>query len=172
MPSQSTYTPIATITNSGYANVFFTNIPQNYTDLYIVCSVNTQQAGSAIDEMLMYYNNDASSGSYSTTLLVGNGSSATSTRDSNLNYIKAGKRPAFATNLYGVININVMNYSNTNTFKTAICRNAADQNGGGTTELRIGLWRSTVAINRIDLVGTANYPGPGSTFTLYGIAAA
>jgi hypothetical protein len=168
MAAESTYTPIETITNSSYANVTFSNIPQTYTDLFISCYTNTQQAGSPIDTLIMYFN-AGGSGVYSTTVLVGNGSTVTSTRFSSENYIRTGQRPAFATNLYGNIDININNYSNTSTFKTILTSNSADQNGSGTTQLHVASYRSTSAITSISLAGVNNYPGPGSVFTLYGI---
>jgi hypothetical protein len=167
----STWTPIATTTNGSYANVVFSSIPQTYTDLFISCYVNTQQSGSAIDELIMYYN-AGGSGVYSTTVLQGSGSAVSSTRYNNENYLRAGKRPAFATNLYGGFDIHIMNYANTTTFKTALMRNSADQNGSGTVEWHVGLYRSTSAITSISLAGINNFPGPGSVFTLYGITAA
>jgi hypothetical protein len=65
--------------------------------------------------------------------------------------------------------VNIINYSNTTTYKTLLGR-------GNTSASRIqatvGLWRSTSAINRIDLNIQGDNFAVGSTFTLYGIAAA
>jgi hypothetical protein len=67
-----------------------------------------------------------------------------------------------------------MNYSNTLTYKPILHRNGAAATG---TDAFAGLWRSTAAITQIDLYAHYNLPtsnvfNVGSTFTLYGIAAA
>jgi hypothetical protein len=61
-----------------------------------------------------------------------------------------------------------MNYANTSTYKTVLTRsNKYDRVGA-----IVGLWRSTAAINSITLTAYSNTYAIGSTFTLYGIAAA
>jgi hypothetical protein len=68
-----------------------------------------------------------------------------------------------------IMRINIMNYANTTTYKTAISRLDDAANYVGTS---VGLWRSTSAINSVTiLAGTGNIPS-GAMFTLYGIAAA
>ena len=62
--------------------------------------------------------------------------------------------------------INIQNYSNTTTYKTALVRY---NNGGVIVEGIVNLWRNTAAITQIDFGNSsANYLA-GSTFTLYGI---
>jgi hypothetical protein len=64
----------------------------------------------------------------------------------------------------------IMNYANTNMFKTVLGRaNNAGTNG---TEMSTSLWRSTSAINRLDIGLTGSTFVAGSTFALYGILAA
>jgi hypothetical protein len=60
-----------------------------------------------------------------------------------------------------------MNYSNSTTYKTILGRSNAATSG---TSAAVGLWRSTSAINSIE-IGTVSFTA-GSTFSLYGIAAA
>lgn len=67
--------------------------------------------------------------------------------------------------------MNFQNYSNTTTFKTMIGRNGA---AAFDVEASVQLWRSTSAINTLQLFagqGGINFTS-GSTFTLYGITAA
>lgn len=165
--------PIASVTLSSFANFNFTNIPQTYQDLRIVIYSNTQTAGALADNMVMWLNNDFATTKYSTTWLRGDGSSASSSRltSSAGSVGQVGTRPAFATNLYGVIAVDILNYANTSTFKTFLSRAASDSNGSGRTELFAGLFQSTAGISQIDFGGTGNFPGPGTTATLYGIRA-
>jgi hypothetical protein len=161
MPAGSTYTPIATTTlGSSSATVTFSSIPSTYTDLVIVFN----GANTAGLNKFIQFNNDTSS-LYSCTALGGDGTSASSSRFTVAAYIDVFNS---GTNRSMII-VQVQNYSNTTTFKTYLSRNSAASNG---VEAIVGMYRSTAAINRIDLKVTANAYAAGSTFTLYGIAAA
>ena len=159
-----TYTPLATVTASGGSGtqLVMSSIPQTYTDLVLVCSINYDSTSSNV---LLRYNGDSGS-NYSTTILSGNGSSPTSQRYSN-------SSSGWLTDYYGgTANepftkiIHIQNYSNTTTYKTAISRSSS---ASREAEASVGLWRSTAAINSITAITGANF-NAGSTFTLYGIA--
>jgi hypothetical protein len=63
-----------------------------------------------------------------------------------------------------------MNYANTTTNKSFLARASKGSSG---VDLVAGLWRNTAAINSITFYEPgARLFGIGSTFTLYGIAAA
>jgi hypothetical protein len=66
--------------------------------------------------------------------------------------------------------ISILNYANTTTYKTALSR---ANNAAGGVDAVVGLWRSTAAINSIKMAIGGGYSyAAGTTFTLYGIAAA
>jgi|688.fasta_scaffold121372_4 hypothetical protein len=163
-----TYEPIATTTlGSAAANFTFSSISQNYTDLIAVIvgnSVNSGLIGSAI----RVGNGSVDTGSnYSMTELYGDGSSAQSYRETsqtrwNLTLMTNGTTT-------GVNIIQIMNYSNTTTYKTSLTRANVTS-----TALRavVGLWRSTSAINIIEIAPNAGNWAAGTSATLYGIKAA
>ena len=165
--STNTYVPIMTQTlGSAAASVTFSSIPQGYTDLVFVI-----QAGSATAEDIgMRFNSDSAT-NYSTTILAGGGSSASSGRTTNVTGI------TIDSNAYNTVNLNknaivhIQNYSNTTTYKTVLSRSSNASTG---VDAIVGLWRSTAAINSIYLYGfNSGYQFlSGSTFTLYGIASA
>jgi hypothetical protein len=66
--------------------------------------------------------------------------------------------------------IDIMNYSNTTTYKTALHR---FNDANAIVFAIVGLWRNTAAINQVRVFSTnaVNF-AVGSTFTLYGIKAA
>jgi hypothetical protein len=164
MAAGSTYTPLATTTLGSNTNtVTFSSIASTYTDLVLVMSVKNT-SGSFYDNLLRY-NNDSGS-NYSWTRLLGNGSTASSARGSSQTSIQAGWGGANPTTTI----VSIQNYSNATTNKTCLVRsNDADAN----TAAYAGLWRSTAAINRIDVIAFSGTDFiTGSTFTLYGIAAA
>jgi hypothetical protein len=171
MAAGSTYTPITSTTlGSDTATVTLSSIPSTYTDLYLVVSsrVSGAQNSSGID-VYAYYNADQGS-NYSMTQLYGNGTTAASNRSSNITYAYFGISSNNTANDWPNFTVDIMNYSNTSVNKTAIARvDAAYQS----SSLRGTLWRSTAAISSITLYAelSLNFKA-GSTFTLYGIAAA
>ena len=163
MAAGSTYSTIATTTlGSAAASYTFSSIPSTYTDLILVADY---QASATADSYIQF-NGDTGS-TYSYTVLAGNGTSAVSGRSSGTGIVLTWYSDA--ANQQANILININNYSNATTYKTSISRhnNAAVQTG-----TNVGLWRSTAAINSIKIYrGSGNF-NTGSTFTLYGIAAA
>jgi len=158
----ATYTPIASITlGTATATVTFSSIPQTYTDLILVGSLNT----TASLDYSFRLNSDTTA-IYSTTRLTGNGSAASSARLSNytLGYINA---LSGATGQHSFI-INLMNYTNTTTYKSALVRY---DNSATETMVRAHLYRSTSAISTISIQTDSSTFVTGSTFNLYGIQA-
>lgn len=160
----ATYDPIATQTlGSSATSVTFSSIPSTYTDLVLVYSA--QNNASSANVTTMRFNGDTGT-NYSDTYMYGNGTSAATGRDTNQSVMSAGDIPGTTGSTWSANIINVMNYSNTTTNKTAIMRH----NTNGVTVASVGLWRSTSAINSITLI--ANTFSAGSTFSLFGIKAA
>ena len=159
-----TYEKIATTTlGSATATVTFSSISSAYTDLVLITAdiLNTVNLATAY----MQFNSDSGS-NYSNTYMEGNGSSAGSGRSSNQTRMSIMRS-------YGgdrTMNIvNIQNYTNATTNKTAICRYGS---GGSSSSAgaAVGLWRSTSAITSIviGIDGGYNFSA-GATFTLYGI---
>lgn len=153
-----TYEPIATNTlGSASATVSFTSIPATYTDLFLVIG----GAASSAQGMFLYFNNDTGA-NYSRNLLYGDGTSAVASRSADHKVLEIGT--AIST-----LTASVMNYSNTTTFKTTLARGGSAAN---LTIAEVGLWRSTAAINRIDVTTGTGTMNTGTVLTLYGIKAA
>jgi len=161
----STYEPIATQTlGSAAASITFSSIPATYTDLVMVFNGS---AVSGTGYVSFQYNGDTGS-NYSVTLLRGNGSAALASRYSNITEIYASEGATNTTTMNNVI-AQIANYSNTTTYKTMITR---ANNSTVSTEVGVGLWRSTAAINALKVLSPLNNFATGSSFTLYGIKAA
>jgi len=154
----STYQPIASVTlSSAQSSVTFSGIPQTYTDLVVVINGGLSATTSAY----VRFNSDSGT-NYSRTALYGDGSSAGSNRGSNDTYFEA----FYIGTDNSTSILQVMNYSNTTTNKTALSRN----NGGGYVSARVGLWRNTSAITSILLAPSSGNFASGATFNLYGVA--
>jgi hypothetical protein len=161
----STYEKIATsaVTNSSTGTITFSSISGSYTDLVLIVTGGCSGGGISLQ-----YNSDTGS-NYSMTYMAGNGSSASSNRQTS--------QTAF--NIAGIVGgqtidsntiISIQNYSNSTTFKTGLSRsNTASSEVAGT----VGLWRSTSAITSVSIIainGTGFFIN-GSGASLYGIKA-
>lgn len=161
----STYEPIATQTlGSAAATVTFSSIPSTYTDLVFVIN----PIGSVSNYVRLQVNGDTAS-NYSRTGLAATGSSAYSYRDSNQTVWGFIGQSSTSTTAANISILQLMNYSNTTTYKTFMAR-VGNANSG--TEATIGLWRSTAAINSVVFNLDQGTFAIGSNFNLYGIKSA
>jgi hypothetical protein len=167
----NTYVALDKVTvTTPLSSVDFTSINQGYTDLRVVISAR----GSVADTLeipVLRFNGDTAT-NYSRTILYGNGSTATSARSSN----QTGIAFEYATGsnatagVFGMITLDVMSYANTNVNKTVISRL---NEISSYTNAQVSLWRSTAAITSMSIVPVLGTTwAAGSTFSLYGIAAA
>jgi len=166
----ATYDVISTTTvGSSSQTVTLSSIPQTYTDLVVVIN-----AFSSVQSDLYVYFNSDNTANYSRTLMWGDGSTAgqsTITRaDGYASMVLTYYGAVTTTQGQSVQTLNVMNYANTTTYKTALARCNSTSNG---VDASVGLWVSTAAISSMtfDLASTRTFSA-GSTFTLYGIKAA
>jgi hypothetical protein len=168
MPDTSTEIAIATTTlSSATTTITFNSIPGTYTDLRLVFTSKTSSAG---ESGYIRFNSD-SGANYSVTFIAGEGSVAFSNRETPSNQICITDNQAVgsSTTIPQLSTVDVFSYTGS-TFKTLLNSVSADQNGSGGTISRVGLWRNTSAITRIDVLTlTAATFSAGTTATLYGI---
>lgn len=152
----ATYEAIATTTlGSAQSSVTYSSLG-SYTDIIVIYN------GTLDNNLSLRFNSDSGS-NYSVTRIIGDGSSATSGRFSNITSMYG---PYSVTNTF--VMWQVFNYSNSTTNKTALARGG----GAGTqTEAYVGLWRNTNAITSITVLSQSGNMATGSTITLYGIKA-
>jgi len=171
MPAKTgTYTLISSTTlTTTTATVTFSSIPATYTDLFLV--VNPLSTNNR--DVILRFNSDTGT-NYSITFVSGYGGGTpaySSGRTTNQGFMYADYYGPSNTS-QSVRQINIMDYSNTTTYKTAIIRssNATAYPGGGVDAIA-GLWRSTSAISTIAVSLSADSFLSGSVFKLYGIEA-
>jgi hypothetical protein len=168
MAIDNTYQAIATQTlGSAASSVTFSSISGAYTDLRIVFIGK----GTTNSDLGIRFNS-SSSANYSSTRLIGNGSSASSSRiatGSGLSYIRLTATAVLNTSNDLLTVIDILNYSNTTTYKTLLARN---NNSAQAAEAHVGLWQSTAAISTIELIPDPVSIASGSVISLYGIKAA
>lgn len=173
MAAGATYEPIATTTVSGSSTteVTFSSISGSYTDLILVADIG---AMSEITAIRFRFNDDTNS-NYSYIQMSGSGSATATTADGNQSSGLVSGTLSNTTNR-SIFIMNIMNYSNTTTYKTTINRGGrgADSSIAAVSSCT-SIWRSTSAITKVGI--SPNYNASiiipaGSTFTLYGILAA
>jgi hypothetical protein len=163
----TTYTPIATQTlGTATSSITFSSIPSTYTDLILV--VGSLSLATNGNGLVVRYNSDtAANYSYGDLLGIGSGAgihrNLSNTSSAQIGWGQAGSQGAKST-----VIAQIMNYSNTTTYKTAISRwNDSSAEVGMTSSN----WRNTAAINSITVLSGVNM-AVGTTFSLYGIKAA
>lgn len=164
MAAGATYEPIATTTlGSAQSSVTFSSISSSYTDIVVVIDGT---ATTSFGQLQMRINGDTGT-TYSTAYFWGTGSAAVSDRDSN---ISGGMNPGFIGTGQGNNIFHIQNYANTTNNKVVIARSSVP---GNRVAITTNLWRSTSAITevRFNILGGDTFAS-GTTFTLYGIAAA
>lgn len=165
------YESIATVTvgAGGTTNISFTSIPSTYQHLQIRWLARNSSISGA-NNYNMTFNNDTSS-VYAVHDLYGNGTSAASQAASSRANIWTTFVPGSGAtaNTFAAGVIDILDYANTNKYKTSRQLSGYDLNGSGEVRLTSGLWQSTTAINRIDIGLSSPTYVQYSSFALYGI---
>lgn len=149
------------------ATVAFSSIPNNYIDLHLVISGRNTNAVTTMTCWLNFNSDPATN--TSATYLSGNGTAASSSRLTSMMNMQFFNVPAASASasIYGLQNIDILSYSNTNVYKT--CLVTGGDAGVAWAEANVGLWRSTSAINSITIGCNGGSWTAGSTFTLWGV---
>jgi hypothetical protein len=167
------FNSISTLTVGGTAQstLEFTSIPQTYKHLQL----RVFARGSSIDAFRIQFNGDTAT-NYSFHYLFGarggsSGSSNGTTQSYGIAMWSMGMPNAASTFGFGIYDI--LDYKDTNKYKTVRGFDGWDANGSGGIGTNSSNWRSTSAITSIKL-----FPSTGgvtfqqySTFALYGIEA-
>jgi hypothetical protein len=165
----NSYESIATLAGTGSSGtISFTSIPSTYKHLQIRFMAKASGTGG-VENPWLRFNNDSAT-NYSAHRLVGDGASASADAFTTVAQVRAGFIPDSTTaSLMGVAIIDILDYADTNKYKTIRLLSGVDQNGSGYVTLSSGNWRSTSAVNRIDLIENGLNWTSNSTFALYGI---
>jgi hypothetical protein len=162
------YDSIATTTvgAGGAASITFSSIPSTYTHLQIRAITKNTSTGNFA---AMRFNSDTAS-NYSAHYLDGDGASATVGGASNYDRSYFGYTSTSSqTNIFGVSVIDILDYKDTNKFKTVRVLTGVDANGSGTVEFSSSSWRNTAAITDINIFFSSNNFAQYTQIALYGI---
>ena len=171
----TSFESIATVSvgSGGAADIEFTSIPGTYSHLQVrgISRISESQ----LEQGLWLRMNGDTASNYAFHGLVGNGSSATAFGYATQSRIEGPDAPgASATaSVFGAHIFDILDYANTNKYKTVRVLTGVDRNGGGGIRLVSGLWQSTSAITSLKFTvnGGTNFV-QYSHFALYGIKGA
>lgn len=162
---------IATITvpSGGQTTIDFTSIPSTYQHLQVRAIAKTASTG---DGIRLRFNNDSGS-NYAAHITYGTGAAVGSAATSATTIAWAGDATYSGTqaNTFSINVIDILDYANTNKYKTIRSLAGYDLNGSGEVRISSGLWMSTNAVNQVTFYngsGTGDYQ-QYSHFALYGI---
>jgi len=166
---------IATVTvgSGGTSTITFSSIPSTYAHLQIRGILRASR-NDAADGIIIQYNGDTAS-NYSSHYVRGSGSSVgagSGANQSSMPIQDAMVGQTGGANMFGTVIIDILDYANTNKYKTQRSLGGNDRNGAGYIDFSSGNWRNTNAITSIDIkalygTGFAQH----SHIALYGIKA-
>ena len=164
----SSFESIATVNpTAGSTTVTFSSIPSTYKSLQIRFNyLGTTGAGATLN---VNFNSDVAA-NYSRHRLYGDGTSAAASGNANNSapWISDIVNGAGTTQpCVGIVDL--IDYASTANYKTFRSFSGVDKNSVGSVSLTSGNWRSTSAINRIDITISTDTFAANSTIALYGI---
>ena len=161
------YDSIATTTLSSTASsITFSSIPATYTHLQIRANV---VGTSGNYDLLCQINGDTAT-NYNFNYLAGTGAAAASGSGTTTAFINLANNFTQGTTIPGVVVVDILDYANTNKYKTTKTLAGADANGSGWLQLGNGLWRNTAAITSITIyLSSSQSFFTNASFALYGI---
>jgi hypothetical protein len=155
-----------TVGAGGASEIVFSSIPATYTHLQVRgIARNTTADGN----VRVQFNSDTAS-NYSDHQLYADGGSTASYTTTSTTYMQVGNMPTSA-NYFSEHIIDILDYTNTNKFKTIRTLHGYDLNGSGLIQYFSGNWRSSSAITTVRVFAGNNNFAQYSSFALYGMVA-
>ena len=166
----------ATVGAGGAASVTFSSIPQGYTHLQIRGISRTDVVATGAGRQAMRINGDSGS-NYAFHGILGDGASAYTDVSTSISFlhVAAAVFDSNTANVFQGCVIDILDYANTNKYKTTRSLYGWDANGSGDIGFYSGLWMSTSAITSLTIYARSNLTPlfkQYSTFALYGIKGA
>ena len=162
----TSYESIATVTvgAGGSSSISFSSIPSTYKHLQIRCMLlsSTATANQAVQ-----FNSDTGA-NYARHAVYGNGSTVTAAGTTGNTSIRVSTYTGASASYPSVMVIDILDYTNTNKYKTVRSLAGTDQNGAGEATFLSGLWLNTNAVTDITITGGGTLT-QYSSFALYGV---
>jgi hypothetical protein len=159
----------AVVDSSGASSITFSSIPGTFTHLQIRAMARGSNASVACDGLVTF--NASSTGYYMHQLYGVGAGTPTASYDSTATYTDQFyfTGASASASIFGVGIMDILDYANTNKYKTTRTLGGNDTNGGGLAIMRSGLWQSSLAISSITITAVSGNFVQYSQFSLYGV---
>ncbi len=164
----TSYESIASASGTGSSGtITFSSIPSTYKHLEIR---QISRVSVVASDCNLRFNSDTGS-NYSWHRLMGNGSAASVAAGVSNTYIElpATSYSSLLSNVYGTSVTSILDYADTNKFKTVRSLGGFEDNSSGLVLFCSGNWRSTSAVTSISLITGSGSWTTDTRFALYGI---
>jgi hypothetical protein len=171
-PVVGDYESISTVTvgSGGSSSISFSSIPSTYRHLQIRYIGRRNNAFNTLSAGIRF--NGDSGTNYTRHELYGDGSSASGSSATGLDASNTSVVTGTSTaNTFGAGVIDILDYADTNKYKTFRQLTGADVNGAGFLNLASGLWLNTNAVTSISINSPESFTS-SSVISLYGIKGA
>jgi len=170
----NSYESIATTTvgSGGTSSITFSSIPATYTHLQVRMLARDSRANTATN-LYIQFNGDTAA-NYADHVLYGNSTSAVAGADVSQTSAVAARVAGnnAAASSFGAGVLDILDYANTNKYKTLRSLSGFDDNSVGQSWFISGLWMSTSAVTSITITPVTSPILQYSSFALYGIKGA
>jgi hypothetical protein len=166
-PAVGNYESIASSTagSGGSATITFSSIAGTYKHL----QVRYIAAGTGSAYLAMNFNSDTGA-NYTRHRLQGNGSTASADGTTGITEVRLYGSPGLpVSSIFAPGVIDILDYSNTNKYKTVRALAGVDNNGSGNIELTSSVWLNTSAITSLTFSVSGGNLTQYSSFALYGV---
>lgn len=172
--STNSYFSIATTTvgSGGASSVTFSSIPSTYTHLQVRGIMRNTNQNSFV--LRARFNSDTGS-NYARHTLKGTGAAASATGETtqtSMSFDEMSPVSGNTASVFGGMVWDVLDYANTNKYKTSRTLGGFDANGSGQIIFDSALWQSTTAVSSISIFMASDNFAQYSSFALYGIKGA
>ena len=155
---------------SASASVTFSSIPAAATDLLLLGSART--SGASVDNVRLRFNGASNDTNHSYRVLIGNGSTASSTNNSYI-LVSAVSGTGTTSNTFANFEIYIPNYAGST--NKSVSATGVQENNATSANIYVaaGLWSNTAAVTELGLTLLAGQNfAADSSFFLYGITKA
>jgi hypothetical protein len=154
------------LTNSA-ASIVINNIPQFYTDLYLVTSLRDDVASTGWENAFIYPNGVTTN--MGTVFAFGWSTNVGSAQNTPSVIYHQTARGGNEANTFSSSNVYIQNYSSS-LFKGIRCETSVERNvAAGINAITSSMWTNTAAITSLQIVAASGNFVAGSSATLYGI---
>lgn len=176
-PATGDFDSLATVSvgAGGTAAVTFSSIPSTYKHLQIRFIIKDTDTTTNVQiPVNIRMNSDSTTSNYALHRMYGDGTSVTTNAYTNTySYVRAWMASVSnVSNTFGTGIVDILDYSNTNKYKTVRSISGTATNASGAVALSSGLWMSTNAIDTLYIYSDNGNLAQYSHIALYGIKVA